>query len=303
MTTVLSSLLALALLSSPDPQAQPVTQANPPATRVDDVVVSGRRTDEVIREFVNEVTGPPPGRGPARWDRQVCVGVVNLRNDLAQMVVDRVSDVAMEIGLRTGAPGCRPNVTILVTDDGAALATALAERRPLAFRPGYSKASHGRAAFNRFKASDRAIRWWHVAIPIHQDTGQIAVRMPGEIAPDMNTTRGLLRHDIQNDLLRAYIIVDTSKLVDVSWAQVADHVAMVALAEIDPDAEISHHDTVLNLSGASGRNGLTEWDWGYLRSLYTAELNQRAPTHQTATVSSIMTHDWRRETEPARAVD
>lgn len=56
----------------------------PDPAQLDDVIVEGSLSGIPLREqvatFVDSVTAPPPGRGPARWHdlAGVCVGVVNL---------------------------------------------------------------------------------------------------------------------------------------------------------------------------------------------------------------------------------
>lgn len=82
-----------------------------PETRVDDVIVTGRPLDVQVDRFVDTVTAPPPGRGPARWSERsgICVGVVNLAPALAQNIADRVSDIADSMGVPVGEPGCRSN--------------------------------------------------------------------------------------------------------------------------------------------------------------------------------------------------
>src|SRR5690606_12000120 len=102
---------------SPSPLDQPV--------QVEDVIVHGRRFEEAAGRFVSEVAIPAGTRGLARWRNGVCVGVVNLRADVAQHIIDRVSAVAVDLGLRAGDPGCRPNITITASDDASGLAASL----------------------------------------------------------------------------------------------------------------------------------------------------------------------------------
>ena len=289
--TATSMLMALALLGA----APQDTAAQTPASQVDeveDIVVLGRELAEAVDDFVDEVVAPPSGRGPARWDRKVCVGAVNLKHEVAQPLIDRVSQVALDIGLEIGEPGCSANILILATDDGTALATALVEARPRVFRPGYSGAARSRAALDRFVATDRPVRWWHVSVPTDADTGAVAVRLPGYGPPMINTLGGRLRTEIQNDLRRAFIIVDLAQADRVSFPQLADYVAMVAFAQIDPEAQLAGFDTVLNVfADPAGAAGLTDWDRAWLTSLYDAELNRRAPNQQDGEVGGIMFRD------------
>lgn len=292
----------LLALASPATQALPVAQvpAAGDPVEIEDVLVTGRPLREMIENFVDEVAEPPRGRGPARWDRKVCVGVVNLRREPAQVMIDRVSRVALDIGLEIGEPGCSPNILVLATNDAVGLATALIETRPNAFRPNYAGAARSAAALERFRTTDDPVRWWHVAIPIDSDTGVPAVRMPGEAPPRLATLGGLLRTEFRNDLRRAFVIVDIDRAVGVNFQQLSDYVAMVAFAQIDPEADLTPYPTVLNLFQApSAVDSLTDWDRSYLTALYDAELNQKNPDSQSGAVSGAMVRD-REQAPPAR---
>ena len=113
------------------------SSATMPETTVEDIVVLGMPLREQVETFVDDVTAPATGWGPARWDERsgICVGVVNLRPDAAQAMADRVSEVALDLGLTVGEPGCSPNILVIATDDAPALATALVQQSPNAFRP------------------------------------------------------------------------------------------------------------------------------------------------------------------------
>lgn len=290
--------LALILLSASPQDSRPQPQLPvAPATELEDVVVNGRSPSEAVDSFVNTVVAPPRGRGPARWDRKVCVGVVNLRRDAAQVMVDRVSEVALEIGLEIGEPGCDPNILVVATDNGTALATALVQAKPRAFRPSYSGAARSATVLTRFQTTDRPVRWWHVSIPTVADTGEVAVRLPGYGPPMIAGLGGRLRTEIQNDLRRAFIIVDVERSTGVTFQQLSDFVAMVAFAQIDPDADTAGFPTVLNLFDGGSSAQLTDWDLSYLRALYDAELNQANPNAQLDAVGGIMVRD-RARAEP-----
>lgn len=284
-------------------QEPEVASQDPPATQVDDILVEGRlrspeEVDRAARDFVNNVTDPPRGRGVARWRRAVCVGVANLDRQLAQAIVDRVSSVASDVGLETGEPGCEANILIVATDDGAAMATAMVEARYGAFRnPHIAGTSHSNRRLERFRSSDSPVKWWHVTLPLIADTGVIAVRVPGASADSAavaRTVSSLLRTPIRYDMLRAFIVVDLSQIEGMSVDQLSDYIAMVALAQIDPDADTSGHDTILNLFLADADPpGMTSWDRSYLHALYSVELNQAAPNAQTGTIGSEMSRDQR----------
>lgn len=294
---LVAGLAWLALISTPIDQAQPDPAANQQAaTKLEDITVQGRRIDERVRSFIDEVVAPPSGRGPARWHDSVCVGVANLRGETAQYLADRVSEVAWDIGLEAGEPGCRPNIMIIGTDDGAAMAQGLVAARRSIFWPGGSGMNRSRAALEAFQQTDHAVRWWHISLPIDSETNALAVRLPGGNPPTVaNYAAGRLRTTIRNDLGRVIIIVDVAKLAGLNSRQIADYVAMVALSQVDPDADTRDYDSILNVfRQPEATPNLSEWDLAYLKALYAAQLNQGASTQQTGEIQNLMARDQRR---------
>lgn len=273
-----------------------------PAQQGDVVIARGRRMSEVgpeledyVSEFVGQIAAPPPGAGYARWQRRVCVGVYNLEADPAQYIVDRVSQAAMDVGLDPGDPGCNPDVLVVFTLDGKAMASHMVETQPLMFRPvgGEGGVQLGFDALDRFASSDRAIRWWHVSMPTDPRTGQPAIRLPiGDGAPPVLTDGGgggsRIYRQLRDDLMYALIIVDATKLTEVTWEEIGDYIAFVSLAQIDPDAAPEAFDSILNLfANPTAYSGLTDWDRNYLRALYSFD-QQRQPRVQTVELINEM---------------
>lgn len=308
MTIVqLALALGLGVFPSQDPPAASAVQDPPPASQestVEGIDVVGRPLRRMVDSFVDAAVAPPRGRGPARWPDKVCIGVANMQRETAQALIDRVSEVALELELEIGEPGCSPNILVVATDDGAAIATALVSERPLAFRPRYAGAARSQRALEQFQTSDAAVRWWHVSLPVVRGTGAPAVRLPGR-DPPMIPAGSRLRTEVQNDLRRAYVIVDLDEATSLTLAQLADYIAMVAFAQIDPDADFASYPTVLNvLANPASAPGLTDWDMAYLRSLYAAELNQRNPDAQNSAAGNIMFRDrMRAQTQAAAPAD
>ena len=294
---VASSVLALAFVPS-----QSLAQDTSP-TAVEDVVVTGRNLRKAVDEFVSEVTLPPPGHGPARWGRSICVGVVNLQQNAAQILIDRVSDAAASINLEAQGPDCDPNILIIASAEADVLANALVERSPLAFRPRYSGSSQSRIALEKFRTSTAAVRWWHVSMPVMRD-GSPAVRLPGEEAAPMIPGSGLLTTEVTNRLLRSFVILDISKMEGLNFQQVGDYVAMVALAQMNPEADTSSFSTIMNVFDEPTQHaGLTQWDRNYLQSLYGSYLNQRRPNAQVGAIGSRMARDIRISRRDSEAQD
>lgn len=287
-TAVVSAILAGAIQTAPVAQAAPPQD---PPTELGDVVVDGRSLRDRVEEFVDEVAAPPRRRGIARWRSRVCVGVVNLQKAQAQGLIDRISAVADEYGVRLGEPGCQPNVVVIFADDGRAMAGALVEADRRAFHLGVGGLDRGKAALEQFRQSDAPVRWWHVSMPVVGATGARAIRMPGDSGPIYVPGEGLVNQGrpITDMLNKVIVIVDAGQLEGVAGDQLADYLAMVSLAQVDPEGDTSAYDTILNMFDSPAAPAqLTAWDRGYLEALYDSWPERLEGSRQAAAVTRIL---------------
>ena len=173
-------------LAQESPQGPaPTAEATQP---IDEVVVRGRRLSEIefdlriyIRKFLKQVAEPAPGRGYARWDRRVCVGVHNLDTTAAQYVVDRISRQAIDLGVQPGEPGCRPQVITVFATNATETASFMVKSEPRIFHVAGSLGMDlGRAALDDFVNTERPVRWWHVSLPVGAHTGEPAIPVDGK---------------------------------------------------------------------------------------------------------------------------
>jgi hypothetical protein len=91
----------------------------------------------------------------------------------------------------------------------------------------------------------------------------------------------------------AFIIVDARRLVEINsdFGALADYLAMVALAQVDADANTAGLSTILNLfSDETSPRELTDWDIAYLRGLYSAEATVSA-RRQAGDIARTMGQD------------
>ena len=284
------------------PPAPAAPAIDPTAGITDRVVARGRRMSEIgtpeledyVSDFVGQIAAPPRGAGYARWQRRVCVGVYNLATEPAQYIVDRVSALALEVGLDPGDPGCTPDVRVFFSLNGQEMASYMVENERHLFRPagGEGGVQLGLEALDNFANSDRAVRWWHVSMPTDPRTGARAIRLPTDIAPPALTDGGgggsRLYRQLRDDMLYAIIIVDATKLTEVTWEELGDYIAFVSLAQIDPEANPESFDSILNLfTNPTAYSGLTDWDRNYVGALYSFD-QQRNPRVQTVELINAM---------------
>jgi len=298
----LALVTSLALGALAAPQDPP-----PVATEVEEVVVVGERLQTTAQTFVRALAAPPPGRKAARWDEPLCVGVIGMRPDLAQLMVDRITAVALELGVPASRPGCRPDVFIVAAADGDAMARDLVQTRPDDFRLGLSGTDLGAAALEAFQSSGRPIRWWHVSLAVNADTGQPIQRLPGQqpiAAParirspiDLGTyatidSPSLVRDETRDVLARVVIVLESSALDRASFGQISDYIAMVALAQIDPEAA-PEVPSILNLfrDAPAAEPGLSAWDRAYLSALYRTDQMASNPDTNLSTIGRVIARD------------
>ena len=292
----LLALVAAATLAASGQEAAASSPQEAPIT-LDEVVVEGARLEALTRQFVEEVGAPPRRRGLARWRDPICVGVVNIRHEIAQVIADRVSQVALEYGVAPREPGCRPNVLVVFAEDAAAMAREMVDRRRRIFDFGVGGFERGDLALEDFRGSDQPVRWWHVSVPVDANTGAIGIRVPGGDAPFV-TGDGLVNRgrSLRDDLNKVIVVVDASRLGDVPLPQLADYIAMVSLAQVDPDGRTGRYDTILNLFSADGAaTGLSDWDRAYLQALYRGPSERIRDSDQTRELLRNLRHARERQ--------
>ena len=252
-----------------------------PADEVEDeILITGERYDpgriKIMLDFVNEL-GDPVNRdtGFARLDHPACFRIHNASSAVTDYLLKRLAAAALETGMEAPSATCKPNVDIIMSDDGKLTATNMVENRRSFFKPfgnaeGTTQDSH---ALSEFRSSSAPVRWWQITVPIDRAGNPVVPSPnPGE-PPYVAATNSHLSSGLRDQLLGTLIIVDINKLGETTWDQLADYLAMVALVQVDPHASLTGFDSILNLfSGNTAPAALTEWDKAYLQSLYSMNL-------------------------------
>lgn len=294
-SSVAAALVAAALAGAPAALAQ---------TPNNDIVVTALSREQA-QSFVSHLSAAPPSVDQmGRWDEAICVGVAGLPARQGQFIADRVAQRAYQVGLQPGEPGCAPNISIVVAPDGSAAAQRMFEQDESLFAYRYETgvATLGQEAFTRFLNTDRPVRWWHVTRTMSADGEPIgsggttpAMTQGGfDGAQTVRSNGSMLRQTTRQDFSRVVIIIDGRNAGSVQLSALADYVAMVALAQINPEADTSSFPTILNLFSAgdgAAPAGLTAWDLAYLDALYKADRDAASVTQQQADMARRMVRD------------
>lgn len=269
-------IFAAALLAVATPAA--AQEAEP------DIVVVGERMQEMVRSFVGEVAQAPNAeRQMARWDRKVCPLIAGLPARQMQYMADRIAQRAHQVGLEAEGPGCRANILIFVTPDASVFAQGIVDeyRNLVAYYSTNGISTLGRGPLEDFTNTTAPVRWWHVNQTVSGDGQSVGGDTPGTQVMRTSQPPGRLRRATRQDFLRVLIIVDARQANGVTFQALSDYLAMVSLAQLDPEGETTGVPTILSLfadrdAGRPVAAGMTQWDEAYLDGLYNAR--RTAPT-------------------------
>lgn len=293
-TRLVAAAFSLFALSTPAAFAQAPQPAATPLER--EVVVTAGSQEDAVRAFVGDVAQEVRGENQlARWDRRICPGFSGLKPAMARAMIDRIARRAFEVGLDVGAPGCKANIFIAVTMDAQALTKDLVDnnREVLGYHSGRGRRTMGRDALMAFVASDAPVRWWHVSDTVTAKGQSTSETVSGD-APTVSVDEvSRISRSTRLDFAGVVVVVDARRIDGLPLSGLADYVAMVSLAQLDPRTDTSRFPTILNLFAGGGDPAvappttLTAWDLAYLRGLYEAPRDARAERQQVSIAQTM----------------
>lgn len=288
----LCAALALALFGLQVPAS---AQAPEP-----EIVVSGRRLEEAAQQFAAAIALPSAAEDQyARWSVRLCPSVAGLRREDAQGLIDRIARRALEVGIEAEQPGCAPNMVIVfATDPGAVAQEIYRTRRDLLGHYSESEViTAGREALEAWVNTPRPVRWWHVSGTVTADgrvlsdtrtrvgrgtrdaaaaargePGAVSIGNGFEGAEAVRSQGSRFRRSTRQDIAFVLVIVDAGAVANLPPSAVADYLAMAALVQLDPAADMTAFPSILNLFAGGDRppQEMTAWDRAYLAGLYGA---------------------------------
>jgi len=277
-------MLALGLLGTGAVAAQQPRVPRPPASGREGagagdgaIVVVGQRgsRQERIVRAARAVSQDLTNHAPvARFFAPVCVAVTGLERPYAAVVERRIALVAREAGVATDPAPCRANILVRVVEDGAAELTALRSRESWLFE--------GADPGDVRRAVDEAG-------PVHVWTATQLLNSDGLPGPVREASIIVLTK--RRDMVYSLVLMDRAAVIGRTLDQLADYAAMRALARIRPGAG-AVGDTILALfDGPSPPAGLTGFDRGYLKGLYSGPGNLSAAAKMRQVARAVQRAD------------
>ena len=238
------------------------------ATTVEGVVVapSDKALNELAHDYVSGIVARKPQRSLVRWRRPICPLVAGLPQDKGEYVLARLSEVAREANAPLGAPNCRANLYVVVSDEPQRLLALWSQHDHRLFGSGLP------AVVARFVATDKPVRVWHNWI-LEQADGRAAPPESSSYngAPTLRFSKASrLTENAVRNAGSVLVVVDERQIEGVTVVQLADYIAMAAFTELRSRPQPGDAPTILALfeNGGEPTPGLSDWDRAFLRGLY-----------------------------------
>jgi len=290
-----AACLGLTLVAAQAPPSDPADQS---------ITVGALLPEKAARDlavgFV-KATGVAAGETPAaRWIQPICPEVLGLEDIGKRAAEAKIRRVAAAAGADVAPEGCRRNIVITFTSDGAALAREVVEREPRRI------ANLTPRARSAILSGSAPVRWLYTAETRGRHGGSETTsgnaaqtqgpRGPGNgggssLGGDMPTLQhyesSLLSTLTNRVLTSAIVIIDTDEAMGRRLDTLAAYAALVALAEIR-NADAAPAGSILTLFDSSAPpRDLTAQDMGFLRALYRLPLDRQAMQHRGQLVHGI----------------
>jgi hypothetical protein len=285
----IAAALCLLLVGGAGAPAQtPEAQTLPPIQ----VEAERRSVAKRVRTFVTAITPRDFADSLARWNHAICPVIVGPSEDQSDMILARLSAISSAAGVPLAKKPCKANLYIVENPAPEQLLQVWRKRDRLLF---------GDAALvtiDRFLNTPRAVRVWYNTSPGGpQDiaaAGASATAATGS-AIDAAANAAALEFSEVLHFTSVIIVVDSKRLKGVALGQLADYVAMVGLAKIDPEANVGGAPSILRTFAASAGNSeepvpasMTAWDQGFLRGLYVTRQSSRL---QRSAIEDVMVNE------------
>lgn len=278
---VIIVLTGTALLGGSPAIAQTVPIA-PPAS-VESVTVRAVNQDRLV-DFIQAASALSPDGQVSRRARALCPFVSGAPTEVNIYVTSRIRQVAAQIGIEFEKKACQPNLLVLFSREPQAMLQKARDRRKIRFEPANP------TRIRRFMTSTQPVRWWN-SIVVAPSIGAASTVSDSDGPPEFASAGTRLRQATRSIVQGSLVVVDASQTDGFEIGAIADYVALVSLTDIKPDADLSSHDSILNLFMPTARRGmtggLTALDIAYLRGVYGARDNS-AGMSQTGQISEVM---------------
>jgi hypothetical protein len=249
------------------------------------IVVTGtkHRYARTVTEL-RRIARAPEGVYP-RFETRVCPLALGLSPAFARAVEREVANVARRVGAPVAGGSCRPNLTLIVADDGAGAIRAVQRRMPNLFQ------TLSGAELEALKGELGPVWTWYEYDQKRRDGAPVEHASllegnpPKPLSPhayiNRNVEMSRLSMPVRLDIMLAFVVIDSRAAEGLSVRQLGDGTAMMGLSMVNARQipALSRATTLQLFTDAAARGrieGLTDFDLAYLSSLYSGEPGRAA---------------------------
>ncbi len=240
-------------------------------------VVAQPVSDQAVRDFVDSHSAVTHLGKIARWEDPVCPNVAGLPASFTKFITKRIRDLAASVGAPVNPDeSCRSNIDIVFTTKPQDLLNSIREKQPVML--GYFDSS---AQADEMAKVTHVIQSWHATQTVDLRGNKVIdsrnPTRPGGRELNTVSSTGLRTGDgVHSSYYRGIVVADPGKLVEYEIGTLADHIAMLALAQPAPGDACPGLPSILDTTNPACRKdapvkALTLADTGYLRGLYQAD--------------------------------
>ena len=266
--TGLCVAIAIGLVGAGNAAAQDMSQ--------DDVIMTARKPlkREEATRFVSSITAGRSEGQVARFEAPVCPIAIGFTPEIGREIVARIRKVAKAVGAEVAPQDCAGNVALVATPDGAALVKGMRATNPELLE------GLETTQIRQIIDGGGPVRAWSATATVNED-GQRLSR-PSSSNPmgpsSLNVkTASIINPSSKRIIDTATVVIDSPVVAGKTVIQLADYVAMRALAKTRPVGGDAKVGTILTLfdPAATPPQSVTEVDVAYLKALYAMPGNRR----------------------------
>jgi hypothetical protein len=307
MRRCLASTLLLAVAwSAPITLAKAQSQSLP----TESVTVNGEKLapQEKLRDFTHSYAARSGVAAKmARWKAGICPIVAGLPEAHSKFVVERVRQVANQVGAPVAVAGCKSNIDIVFTLHPQVLLDGMRKKNRVLL--GY----HEAAEEEQLATVSHPVQAWYTTQTVdlqgsttvddklrnhggfYIDNPMGALYSPIFVpdAPAMHVTGSRLGDGLSSQLYHVVIVIDLAKVQGQTVGALADYAAMLSLAQTQSFEMCAPVSSITNLVSPGCDVGLkveavTANDLAYLQALYRTDPRASFAHQQSDIVTQMM---------------
>ena len=288
---------ASATIEQPETAAEDITEI---------LVIGEKARKKRIQTFIKSAIRPTRGDQYARYHKRVCPVAMGLPEEHNRVIEQRMLQVADAAGIKTGKPGCRTNMGIVIVHEAVDFMSEIRSSHPTIFN-GISIIGR-----DRIMAGSGPAYAWNI-VETRGGDGSSEGNSSGQFSNQVGTStqsggggpialhtsaptnfrsyrspNSRLVKAVRQELNMSVVLIEKSALEGVDLRQVADYGLLRLLTDTRDIAtdQVSERSILTLFSDRKNSVepplSITAWDFAFLKALYKTPSNRTAAQQRSA---------------------